>query len=133
MSYCIPVSNGEIVDKFSILEIKLSYSQQETKTLNIQKELNQLKQYIDIILNQDQIYKLYTKLKNVNSQLWLIEDKIRIKEDHSMFDDEFIELARNVYKLNDERARYKKELNIVSKSELIEEKLYTSLNTINRN
>lgn len=44
MSYCIPVSNGEIIDKFSILEIKLSYSKQETKTLNIQKELNQLKQ-----------------------------------------------------------------------------------------
>ena len=125
MSYCIPVSNGEIVDKFSILEIKLFYSQQETKTLNIQKELNQLKQYIDIILNQDQIYKLYTKIKNVNGQLWLIEDKIRIKERHSIFDDEFIELARNVYKLNDERARYKKELNIVSKSELIEEKLYS--------
>jgi len=125
MSYYIPVSNGEIVDKFSILEIKLSYSKDETKTLNIQKELNQLQQYIDIILNQEELYILYTKLKNVNSQLWLIEDRIRIKEHHFIFDDEFIELARNVYKLNDERARYKKELNIVSKSELIEEKLYS--------
>jgi hypothetical protein len=125
MSYCIPVSNGEIIDKFSILEIKLSYSKQETKTLNIQKELNQLKQYIDIILNQEHIHELYTKLKNVNSRLWLIEDKIRVKEHHLVFDNEFIELARNVYKLNDERARYKKELNMLSKSELIEEKLYS--------
>jgi hypothetical protein len=125
MSYYIPVSNGEIVENFSILEIKLAYSKDETKTLNIQKELNQLQQYIDIILNQEELYVLYTKLKNVNSQLWLIEDRIRIKEHHFIFDDEFIELARNVYKLNDERARYKKELNIVSKSELIEEKLYS--------
>jgi len=124
MSYRILVSNGEIIDKFSILEIKFLKSIDPIKTQNIIKELNELKPYFDIITKEKFIYELYIQLKNINNELWLVEDNLRIKENQSIFDRDFIDLARKVYILNDQRAKYKKEINLISKSILIEEKLY---------
>jgi cob(I)alamin adenosyltransferase len=124
MSYKILVSNGEIIDKFSILEIKVFKSQNILQTQNIQKEINELLPYINIICNKQNIKNIYQKLKNVNNELWAVEDKLRKKEQQNIFDEEFISLARNVYKLNDKRAEYKKEINLLTKSILIEEKIY---------
>jgi hypothetical protein len=68
---------------------------------------------------------LYQALYKINEQIWDIEDKIRLKEKHQNFDDEFIHLARSVYFTNDERARIKKEINILTQSSFTEEKSYT--------
>jgi cob(I)alamin adenosyltransferase len=124
MSYRILVSNGEIIDKFSILEIKVSKSQNILQIQNIQKEINELLPYINIICNKQNIKNIYEKLKNINNELWIVEDKLRKKEQQNIFDEEFINLARNVYKLNDKRAEHKKEINLLTKSILIEEKIY---------
>lgn len=124
----IPVSNGEILDRFIILEIKLSYVQDETQKSNIQKEQNLLKKHIDTICTTDKILNLYYILKNINNELWIIEDKLRYKETIQLFDKEFIDLARNVYKNNDLRANIKKQINILTQSDLIEEKIYYEKN-----
>lgn len=124
MSYRILVSNGEIIDKFSILEIKVSKSQNILQIQNIQKEINELLPYINIICNKQNIKNIYEKLKNINNELWIVEDKLRKKEQQNIFDEEFINLARNVYKLNDKRAEHKKEINLLTRSILIEEKIY---------
>ena len=71
------------------------------------------------------IKNLYTRISNINKTLWDIEDAIRDKEKAEEFDEEFVELARSVYIVNDQRAAVKKEINLITKSELIEEKSYS--------
>jgi hypothetical protein len=73
-----------------------------------------------------QVAALKTRLKNINERLWDIENEIRKKEAHKCFDREFIELARSVYRHNDERGRVKREINLLLHSDLIEEKQYES-------
>lgn len=118
-----PISIGELVDKLTILEIKSSRITEENKLLNINKELNLLKN-ICSKNNIDTNNELVFELKKINESLWDIEDKIRDKERSKEFDKEFIELARAVYITNDKRAEIKKQINIKTGSAFIEEKSY---------
>lgn len=120
----IKVSTGEILDKLSILSIKLKNIQDPNKIKNIITEHIYLSKKCQKFLNDKTIYILYEKLLYVNNILWNIENDIRKKEKYQSFDEEFIELARNVYINNDIRSLIKKEINTISKSDLSEEKLY---------
>lgn len=117
-----PVSIGELIDKITILQIKEKHMN-GTKLKNIQKELNYLIQVIKD--NQINIKDEYIdNLREINSDLWKIEDQIRELESRKSFGAQFVELARSVYIVNDKRAAAKKELNIEYGSDLIEEKHY---------
>ena len=118
----IEVSNGELIDKLTILEIKSLRISDSLKSQNIIKELNIVKESAQEILND--IPEVYIKLKEVNVSLWEIEDQIRSYERLKDFGGGFIETARSVYKLNDVRAALKKEINIITNSGLSEEKSY---------
>ena len=121
-SILAPVSLGELIDKITILEIKQVFMT-GIKLKNVDKELKLLKNLIqDKNLEID--IDLINNLKEVNKNLWKIEDKIRIKERNQEFDKDFIELARSVYKVNDKRSSIKKEINLQYHSELVEEKSY---------
>ena len=115
----IPVSLGELYDKITILKIKQERIQDESKLKSINKELSLLSNIIDSY-DQD----LFDQLMNTNKSLWNIEDKIREKERKKEFDDEFIQLARNVYFTNDKRSEIKRQINIKYNSNIIEEKSY---------
>ena len=119
-----PVSIGELIDKITILQIKEKHMD-GTQLTNIQKELNYLNKVVKD--NQLKIKDEYIdNLREINSNLWKIEDQIRELESKKKFGNQFVELARSVYLINDKRADAKKELNIQYGSELIEEKVYTS-------
>lgn len=121
----IDIANGEILDKFSILTIKLHNIKNQNKLIHIEKEYDYLYKYYTFITNNyPEVIEYYSILKNINEQLWIIEDNIRLKEKQTSFDEEFISLARSVYKLNDERAKIKKEINLLTQSNFIEEKSY---------
>ena len=123
-SILAPVSLGELIDKITILEIKQVHMT-GIKLKNVDKELKLLKEILqDKNLEID--IDLMNNLKEVNENLWEIEDSIRIKESNQEFDKEFIQLARSVYKENDKRASIKKEINKKYNSELVEEKLYNN-------
>jgi hypothetical protein len=117
----VEVSIGEVLDKVSILSIKLNKIEDTDKLRNVSKELSYLnKQLPKGILEDD----LYTKLCGVNMRLWEIEDDIRVCEKHGDFNLNFIRLARAVYHRNDERADIKKQINLKYGSEFLEEKSY---------
>lgn len=125
----IEVSNGEILDKFSILEIKLQEIKDEAKLVNVQNEYDSLKPAIEQIYESSGpaalgIKELYKDLLNVNKTLWNVEDHIRECERNESFGQDFIELARSVYYTNDERAEIKKKINVATGSALVEEKSY---------
>ena len=122
----IEISIGELVDKLSILEIKLLNIRDPQKLTNVYKELETLNPYFQDLLDEYgvNIKNLYTKISKINKTLWDIEDHIREKEAKQEFDKEFVELARSVYITNDQRAAVKKEINLLTKSELVEEKSY---------
>lgn len=127
----IEVSNGEILDKYSILEIKLQKITEESKRENIIKEYTELTPNItDIFANADnsgnltKLEELYEDLLNINKTLWNIEDLIRDCEREESFGADFIELARSVYYTNDDRSDVKKEINLLTGSLLVEEKSY---------
>ena len=123
----IEVSNGEILDKLSILELKLQFMEDESQKANVQKEYDLLKTVsTKILFTNDKTFPedFYRELSNVNLKLWSIEHKIREKEFKDEFDKDFIKLARSVYKTNDKRARIKKEINVLTGSMLVEEKHY---------
>jgi len=120
----IEVSVGEVMDKLSILAIKREKITDPEKLKNIEKEY----QYLLNILSANGIdtdSSEYRRLLEINSRLWEIEDRIRLKEAASEFDAEFIELARSVYFNNDDRAAVKREINVNFGSEFVEEKEYT--------
>jgi len=126
----IEVSIGEIVDKLTILEIKKENIKDEDKLKNIQKEYDILKDALPIIKKECSPIEfeiLFNQLININKKLWDIEERIREKESLSEFDDEFIQIARSVYKFNDFRSKIKKEINILTKSNLIEQKSYYNI------
>ena len=123
-SILAPVSLGELIDKITILEIK-QINMTGIKRKNVNKELKLLKKILqDKNLEID--INLINSLKEVNNNLWEIEDNIRIKERNQQFNKEFIQLARSVYKENDKRASIKKEINQKYNSKLIEEKSYSN-------
>lgn len=118
----VPISIGELFDKYTILQIKSEKLKNDaTKIESIHKELNYLQKHIDNICVSK---KLLENLKKVNEELWDIEDKIREKEKLNVFDDEFILLARSVYKTNDLRSRIKYDINRETNSDIIEIKSY---------
>lgn len=117
----IEVSNGEIIDRHIILVLKKAKITDKKKLKHIEAELTILK---DNVLKIPFILQDYIELSIVNSQLWEIEDKLRLCEQEERFDDYFIQLARQVYILNDQRAEIKKQINISTDSKLIEEKSY---------
>jgi len=117
----IEISNGEILDKITILRLKLEHIYDQEKRANIIKEYDFLK---DISEEINYPEDLYEELYLVNKALWRIEDDIRNKERKKEFDEEFIKLARSVYFTNDKRSEIKKEINLKTESEFIEEKSY---------
>lgn len=120
-----PVSVGEFLDKLSILEIKSERISDSDKLTNIRNELALLRDvWTQSSFAQADITDEYRTLRVVNEQLWDIEDRIRLKEAAKTFDQEFIDLARAVYILNDRRAASKRRLNEALGSELVEEKSY---------
>lgn len=119
----IEVSFGEVLDKISILAIKLNEIKDEDKLKNVQKEFSSISSRI----SQDTFADpLYFELCKVNQKLWRVEDKLREHERLNNFNEDFINLARSVYVLNDRRAALKKEINIKNGSEFIEEKSYNN-------
>lgn len=118
----IEISNGELVDKLSILEIKLIKIQDSEKLKNIHKEYSLLeKAASQIIKRSDPLYK---QLLDINQKLWEIEDRIRELEKNKDFGKDFIETARMVYFNNDLRAKIKQKINLKTNSDLFEEKSY---------
>ena len=124
----VEISIGELFDKLTILEIKIDKINDPTKLENVTKEWNALNEKsIDIlsIFADSILFKKIDQLKNVNEELWWVEDSIRENEKKQIFDKEFVELARAVYKLNDERSEIKRQINLLTKSNIIEEKSYS--------
>ncbi len=125
MSVEIEVSHGELVDKITILEIKFERITDAAKLQNIQNELAILTQaWINSGVDTEAVAEERRALKMINEKLWDIEDEIRRKEAAKAFDDEFIELARSVYRTNDERSVVKRAINDRFGSNLVEEKSY---------
>ena len=124
MNKClIPISLGELYDKFSILLIKSENILEQEKLLEVNKEISFLEPFVNKFnLNQE----MCEKIKKVNEKLWTIEDSIRLKEYKNEFDEEFIMLARSVYITNDERAKIKNEINKILNSEINEIKSYAN-------
>ena len=122
----IEVSNGEILDKITILVIKSKKITDPIKLKNINNELDELQPFLNVVgyESNSTVNSLVKELESVNEKLWDVEDKLRDKERSKQFDDEFIKLARDVYFTNDERSRIKKNLNEVTNSKLVEEKSY---------
>jgi hypothetical protein len=120
----IEISNGELIDKLSILEIKSKNIKDESKLNNINKEFFELKDIASELLKIDGVYELYQELIEVNNTLWDIEDSIRWKEREKKFDEEFVYYARNVYITNDLRFKLKSKINELTDSYFVEEKSY---------
>ncbi|HEY8587793.1 MAG TPA: DUF6165 family protein [Rhodanobacter sp.] len=120
-----PVSYGELIDKITILEIKSRRITDAAKLANVRNELDLLNAtWANDTASQTDISGERASLLEVNELLWDIEDKIRLKERAQAFDAEFIELARSVYFRNDERAAFKRQINVKLGSQLVEEKSY---------
>jgi hypothetical protein len=120
----VEISNGELLDKFSILEIKMGNITDPAKLTNIKNEYRELTSDCTDLLRNSTISSLYSELKSINQKLWVVEDDIRDCERSKDFGPQFVSLAREVYFTNDERARVKKEINLASGSPLVEEKSY---------
>jgi hypothetical protein len=118
----LPVSIGELYDKYTILQIKLDNIQDIEKRKFLIKEYNLLSSEIEKYPLEETII---IELKEINLILWNIEDKIREKEQDKCFDDLFIELARSVYKNNDRRNIVKNKISIKFHSDLMDIKSYT--------
>ena len=126
MDIKVAIAPGELIDKMTILEIKLNRISDKVKLENINNEYDTLQiTYRQSIPVSKELYRLTSDLKTVNEKLWDIEDDIRDCERRKDFSQEFIELARSVYINNDVRAELKREINILLHSNIIEEKSYT--------
>lgn len=120
----VEISDGELLDKISILHIKSERISDESKLRNIRTEYEALTQIGAKLLEDEQVSILYNKVKEVNETLWDLEDNIRMKEKAKAFDEEFIKFAREIYRTNDRRAEVKKEINLLTGSLFVEEKSY---------
>lgn len=125
MNTChIPVSIGELYDKYTILQIKKEKLTDTNLLSNVEKEIHLLEQNINKFTVD---VHLYNQLKQINEELWEIEDNIREKESKQEFDNYFIELARSVYHKNDNRAYIKKCINTSLNSDIVEVKCYKNI------
>ncbi len=129
----VDISNGELLDKITILKIKLEKIKDIEKSKHVMKEHDTLVAKMMVLTEsldhdkdmQGEYLTLFDKLFNTNMRLWSIEDQIREKETIKEFDQDFIELARSIYYMNDTRARLKKRINELTNSELVEIKSYS--------
>ena len=122
----VEVSIGELLDKISILEIKKEKIKDPDKLNFINDEHAILRDQQDKNVNSDEkLNKLFTSLKEINSQLWVIEDDKRMCERNSEFSEKFIKLSRDIHFLNDDRAKIKLEINNHTGSKIKEIKEYT--------
>ena len=125
LSIAIPVSPGELVDKITILEIKAERIAEEAKLASVRTELNLLRAARDRAARPSaELARLTADLKHANEALWEIEDRIRDCERSGDFGPRFIELARAVYRTNDERAAIKRRINLLLGAAFLEEKSY---------
>ena len=122
----IEVSIGEIADKYTILTIKSFEILDEQKQLNIKKEWKYINSVIKESFPELAADPLTHRLLDINRQLWVVEDSLRDCENDREFDKLFVFLARQVYKLNDQRADIKKQINVKYKSDIVEEKSYNA-------
>jgi len=123
----IEVSIGELLDKISILEIKLQKIKNPEKLRFIKDEYSILKNQLEKkIKSIGELNQLYRSLKEINSKLWVIEDEKRLCEKEKKFDEKFIKLSREVHFLNDDRAKIKLEINNLTNSKIKEIKEYTN-------
>ena len=122
------ISLGELLDKISILEIKLKKIKDKSKIFHIKKEYNILLKIKKKVKVNKKVNIYYKKLKAVNNSLWNIEDKIRLHENLKKFDKKFILLARRVYFTNDKRSKIKLSINMSMNSNIIEMKSYSKYN-----
>ena len=123
----VEIAPGELIDKITILEIKLKRISDPGKLENVREEWQALTEVRDTTIKvSDQLRLLSDELKTVNEMLWKIEDDIRDCERNRKFGKHFITLARSVYKTNDERAQLKRRINHLLGSRLVEEKSYTA-------
>jgi hypothetical protein len=120
----VPISVGELIDKITILEIKQYKTTDIAKLKNIILELGQLNNCLDKLVIPKVVDALRLQLKQINSELWDIEDSKRQCEKQNKFDSDFIALARSVYIKNDSRAAIKRNINELTDSAIIEEKIY---------
>ena len=119
------ISAGELIDKITILEIKKEKISNKEKLVEVNKELSSLNETFKKSINDEsKIINFKNDLKNINLKLWDIEDGKRSAEKNNKFDEKFIELARNVYKFNDERAKIKLAINNALGSNIKEVKSY---------
>jgi hypothetical protein len=123
MKVSIPVSVGELVDKLTILDIKLENITDENKLIHIRKEKEELEKlyadFTEMQANRDILYQ-------INRGLWIVEDELRRKEKQQEFDSDFVRLARDVYHINDKRFEIKSKINILTRSDIKEMKSYES-------
>ena len=125
----VPISPGELIDKLTILRIKSERITDPEKLKNVHHERKVLQSVADAQLEaSDALNRLWEQLYQVNCDLWTIEDDIRAFEIRSDFGSGFIALARAVYVTNDQRADIKKQINVVTGSQLMEEKSYQPTN-----
>jgi hypothetical protein len=122
----IEVSIGEIADKYTILTIKSFEILDEQKQINIKKEWKYINTVIKESFPELAADPLTHRLLDINRQLWVVEDSLRDCENDREFDKLFVFLARQVYRLNDQRADIKKQINIKYKSDIVEEKSYNA-------
>ena len=123
----VEVSIGELLDKISILEIKLEKIKDPEKLKFISDEHAVLKDQLNKnVKSNDEIEKLFQSLKEINAKLWVIEDDKRLCEKEKDFTEKFIKLSRDVHFLNDDRAKIKLEMNNLTGSKIKEIKEYTS-------
>ena len=122
----VEVSNGELLDKLTILELKLSNISDVKKLTNIQKEHDELNPLAGQLFDSygEELKNLYKQLAEINSELWTIEDDIRECERNKDFGSDFVSLARGVYFTNDKRSEIKKSINLLTGSGFVEEKSY---------
>ena len=122
----VEVSNGELLDKLTILGLKLTNIADVQKLSNIQKEHDELSPLADQLFDSygEELKNLYKKLTEINSELWTIEDDIRECERNKDFGSDFVSLARAVYFTNDKRSDVKKAINLLTDSGFVEEKSY---------
>jgi uncharacterized protein DUF6165 len=122
----IQISWGELIDKITILEIKMRRLKSQESSENVRRELGVLTSTANEVLLQPNLLALKQQLESINEALWDIENQIRTKEATKSFDHQFIELARSVYINNDKRGELKRRINILLNSKLVEEKQYPS-------
>ena len=127
MNITIEISPGELIDKLTILEIKLENISDSGKLENVQREYDSLKRsFLGAIVETPELQRLTVDLKSTNLALWSLEDDIRDHERNADFGEGFVSLARSVYRTNDQRAAIKRQINSLLHSAIVEEKSYSA-------